>query len=126
MTTMTYEQILTEMRGRVGIITLNRPDQLNAMTATMHRELRGQMQAWNVDDAVGAIVITGAGRGFCSGADIGGFGQAVSGHKLSSVEARRPQGEGGAPLKSSKALLFGTNGGAGGEGSHPTLPFDVW
>ena len=50
MTTITYEQILTKTRGRVGIITLNRPDRLNAMTATMHRELRGQMQAWNGDD----------------------------------------------------------------------------
>ncbi len=77
---MTYEQILTETRGRVGIITLNRPDRLNAMTATMHQETRAQMRAWNVDDGVGAMVITGAGRGFCSGADIGGFEQAVSGN----------------------------------------------
>ena len=40
---MTYEQILTETRGRVGVITLNRPDRLNAMTATMHRELRARL-----------------------------------------------------------------------------------
>ena len=64
---MTYEQILTETRGRVGVITLNRPDRLNAMTATMHRDLRAQMREWNVDEGVGAMVITGAGRGFCSG-----------------------------------------------------------
>ena len=48
---MTYEQILTETRVRVGIITLNRPDSLNAMTGTMHRELRSQMRSWN-DDTV--------------------------------------------------------------------------
>ena len=65
---MGYEQILTELRGRVGIITLNQPDKFNAMSGTMQRELQEQIRAWNTDDSVGAVVITGAGRGFCSGA----------------------------------------------------------
>ncbi|MCH8185459.1 MAG: enoyl-CoA hydratase/isomerase family protein [Chloroflexi bacterium] len=122
---MTYEQILTETRGRVGVITLNRPDRLNAMTATMHRELRAQMREWNVDEGVGAMVITGAGRGFCSGADIGGFEQAVSGNNPSSVEARPPETEWDALVKACKPILCAINGVAVGEGITLTLPCDV-
>ena len=121
---MTYEPILTETRGRVGIITLNRPDRLNAMTATMHRELRAQMRGWNVDDGVGAMVITGAGRGFCSGADMSGFEQAVSGNP-SSVEARPFETEWDALVKASKPILCAINGVAVGEGITLTLPCDV-
>ena len=74
---MTAEQILTEVRGRVGIITLNRPDKLNAITGVMQSEIQAQVRAWNADDTIGAMVITGAGRAFSAGADVGGFESAV-------------------------------------------------
>ena len=67
---MSHEYIIAEQRGRVGIITFNRPDRLNAMIPEMGFEVRGQLEAWETDDSVGAIVLTGAGRAFCSGADI--------------------------------------------------------
>src|SRR5579884_3344248 len=73
--TMAYEQILTETRGRVGIIRLNRPEKLNAWTARMQDELCDQIERWNDDPGIGAIVLTGQGRAFCAGADLGGFGQ---------------------------------------------------
>ena len=121
---MPYEQILTERRERVGIITLNRPDRLNAMTGTMHRELRSQMRSWNDDDRVGAMVITGAGRGFCSGADIGGFERAVEGQP-SAGEARPPEPEWDELVKASKPIVCAINGVAVGEGVTLTLPCDV-
>ena len=59
---MSYEEILTEVQGRVGIITMNRPDKLNAMNARMDYEIRDQIADWNADESIGAIVWTGAGR----------------------------------------------------------------
>ena len=70
---MAHEQILTETRGRVGIITLNRPERLNAFTGVMQSEIQAQVRAWNADDGIGAMVLTGAGRAFSAGADVGGF-----------------------------------------------------
>ena len=61
---MAHEQILTEVRGRVGIITLNRPERLNAFTGVMQNEIQAQVREWNADDGIGAMVITGAGRAF--------------------------------------------------------------
>lgn len=67
---MAFEQILAEKRGRVALLTLNRPEKLNAWTPQMMAELRSAMQAAGEDPSVGAIVVTGAGRAFCAGADI--------------------------------------------------------
>jgi enoyl-CoA hydratase/carnithine racemase len=65
-----YSQILYERRGRVALITLNRPERLNAWTPLMGELFRQAVERCNRDAAIGAIVITGAGRGFCSGADL--------------------------------------------------------
>lgn len=66
------ETILVEDAGAVRTITLNRPDSLNALNATMRRELLAALKAAGRDAGVRAVVITGAGRGFCSGADLRG------------------------------------------------------
>lgn len=63
-------QILLEIRDRVGTITLNRPDKLNAFAGTMREELIDVLQQAAGDDDVRAIIITGAGRGFCAGGDV--------------------------------------------------------
>jgi enoyl-CoA hydratase/carnithine racemase len=63
-------QITVETRGAVALITLNRPDRLNAWTPTMGTELEQAIASANDDAALGAIVVTGAGKGFCAGADV--------------------------------------------------------
>jgi enoyl-CoA hydratase len=67
---MPYETILYETRGAIALVTLNRPQRLNAMNAAMLRELHLAMDAAEADAAVRAIVLGGAGAGFCSGFDL--------------------------------------------------------
>src|SRR5215831_14513281 len=68
--TMTYQQITYEVRDAVAWITLNRPERLNAWTPHMATEQADAIGRANADGAVGAIVMTGKGRGFCAGADM--------------------------------------------------------
>ncbi len=87
---MPTQETIYEVANRVATITLNRPDKLNAWTATMEKEVRASLEEAERDDKVGIIVLTGAGRGFCAGADMsllssvatqglpGGGGDAVS------------------------------------------------
>lgn len=70
MTVASPSEILYEVTDRVAVVTLNRPDQLNAWTHTMQRELAEALDRAAQDPDVGAIVLTGAGRGFCAGADM--------------------------------------------------------
>lgn len=71
-TTPDFETIRIETADGVATITLNRPDSLNALTATMRHELLAALKAAGKDDATRAVIITGEGRGFCSGADLRG------------------------------------------------------
>ncbi len=68
---MSYEFILTEAKGRVALITLNRPRQLNALSAKLMQELGAALAGFDADDGIGAIVITGSEKAFAAGADIG-------------------------------------------------------
>ncbi len=67
---MTYENILYEIQGKVAVITLNRPERLNALSGGLLRDLYQALKQADEDSQVGAILITGAGRGFSSGADL--------------------------------------------------------
>jgi enoyl-CoA hydratase/carnithine racemase len=73
---MAYEQIVYEVQDQIATVTLNRPDRLNAWTPVMEREVRVAMTQATADDAVRVIILTGAGRGFCAGADMSGLNQA--------------------------------------------------
>jgi len=67
---MTYENLTLTRDGHVAVVVLNRPDKLNALNGALSRELLGVMDELRADDAVRSVVIAGAGRGFCSGADL--------------------------------------------------------
>ncbi len=68
--TMTYETILTEQKGRVALITLNRPKALNAINRQLTEELLSALEAFDRDPGIGCIVLTGSGKAFAAGADI--------------------------------------------------------
>jgi len=121
---MAYEQILTERRGRVGIIRLNRPSKLNAWTGQMGEEITGQLSAWNDDPGVGAIVLTGEGRAFCAGADIGGFAERVK-QTAGTVVVRRSGNSITHLIRRSKPTIAAINGYAAGIGLTLILPCDV-
>jgi 2-(1,2-epoxy-1,2-dihydrophenyl)acetyl-CoA isomerase len=138
-----YTQILTEQRGRVGILTMNRPERLNAWTYHMGGEMMDAVTRWNEDPSVGAIVVTGMGRGFCAGADIGGFNRAIESREQASAdgapepsraeargeEAAAPAERRGNSLaefwRDSKPLIAAINGASVGVGLTLTLPMDI-
>jgi enoyl-CoA hydratase/carnithine racemase len=68
---MAYSEILLDVTDGVALVTLNRPERMNAYTPVMGRELHEAFGACDADDAVRAIIVTGAGRAFCAGADLG-------------------------------------------------------
>ena len=127
---MTYDTILTERRGEVLLLTLNRPEKLNAWTPHMAEELGDAMEGGNKDPDIGAMVMTGAGRGFCAGADMEDtFSVRIEG---GDPGANTAEGQGGMPAgldwvalcRSSKPLVAAINGAAVGIGVTMVLPFD--
>jgi len=122
-----YEQIFTEERGRVGIVTLNNPDKLNALGEPMDTEMREAIEAFNQDPAIGAIVLTGAGRGFCAGANIQGWDRGIQRAEESGdgmrVQERRENWV--SFVQRSKPIVCAINGVSIGAGLTITLPCDV-
>jgi enoyl-CoA hydratase/carnithine racemase len=96
---MAYETVLYDVADRICTITLNRPDKLNAWTRQMHLDLKDAMQTAGAAPDVRAIILTGAGRGFCAGADMGGLQaiQAGAGNSDRSTKAQ-PDLPGGSTL----------------------------
>jgi len=72
---MSYQNILVEQRGKVGLITLNRPKQLNALNDALIDELCDALQKFDADEGVGCMVLTGSEKAFAAGADIGSMAQ---------------------------------------------------
>src|SRR4026209_1280360 len=67
---MAYQQILYEVAEHIATLTLNRPDRLNAWTPVMERDVFDALQRADTDEQARVIILTGAGRGFCAGADM--------------------------------------------------------
>ncbi len=127
---MGYETITFEQRGAVALITLNRPGRLNAWTPRMASEQAAAIRAANSDDDIGAIVMTGAGRGFCAGADM----RDTFSKRLDGIDPGEDTEEsGGMPrdvdwvglARESKPLIAAVNGAAVGIGMTMILPFDA-
>lgn len=122
---MGYEQILYTVENGVLTITLNRPDRLNAFTDVMMSELIDAFDRADADDTVRAVIVTGAGRGFCAGADMVRGGDSFTGEK-----DRLADGDGGGRLtrrifRSLKPVIAAINGPAVGVGITMTLAMDI-
>ena len=125
---MDYEQIITEVADGVLTITLNRPERLNAWTAQMGQELRAALDQADADDDVRAIIFTGAGRGYCAGADLASGGDTFDARKREAVAGQRRDNGGELTLRifeSTKPVIGAINGPAVGVGATMTLPMDV-
>jgi enoyl-CoA hydratase/carnithine racemase len=128
-----WTELLYDVRDRVATITLNRPDKLNAYTKVMSAELREAFNKADNDDNVRAIVLTGAGRGFCAGADMARLSSAVEGKTDLKNDGDWPT-EGLAAnfaqrcsyiLAVKKPVIAGINGAVAGIGLVVTLYCDI-
>ena len=123
---MTFETILLNKSDDIAVITLNRPERLNAWTAQMHAELDAAITECNEDANVGAMVVTGAGRGFCAGADIrDNFKARMEGGPASEAPPTTLPGNWIDLVRSSKPLIGAVNGASVGVGATMILPMDV-
>jgi enoyl-CoA hydratase/carnithine racemase len=128
MTSMEFEQIRAAVEDGVLTITLNRPDRLNAWTVTMGRELIAAIDRADDDDDVRVVVVTGAGRGYCAGADLGGGGETFDWRQRESSDAVPRDGGGRFTLRvfeCTKPVIAAINGPAVGIGATMTLPMDI-
>ncbi len=123
---MNYEHILYETEDNILTITLNRPDKLNAFTGTMLSELLDALDRADADDDVKAIIFTGAGRGFCAGADLSAGGKTFN-HE---ADGRGLQPDGGGVLtlrifECLKPVISACNGPAVGVGATMQCAMDI-
>ena len=124
---MEFEQILCEVEDRIATVTLNRPDRLNAWTVIMMEELIKAFDMLDKDDEVRAIIVTGAGRAFCAGADLDPGGFADRQKELGTDKVPRDTA-GQFTLKvyeTRKPVIAAINGPAVGVGTTMTLPMDI-
>src|SRR5690349_1095852 len=124
-----YETIQYDVNDGIATITLNRPDALNAFTGQMMQEMIDACDQIDADDDVRCVVVTGAGRGFCAGADLSSGGSTfdAAGRGGSSTPADHRDGGGLLTLrifKLTKPIIAAVNGPAVGVGVTMTLPMD--
>jgi len=124
---MAYETLRTELDDGVLTVTLDRPDRLNAFNLQMMHDWLDLLDEIDADDAVRVVIVTGAGRGFCAGADLGSGGDSFD---ASASEAREEHRDGGGQVTlrlfdCKKPLIAAINGPAVGVGITMTLPMDV-
>ncbi|HET9691496.1 MAG TPA: enoyl-CoA hydratase-related protein [Acidimicrobiales bacterium] len=119
-----YEQVRYEVADGVALVTLNRPEKMNAWTAQLGAELGDAMAEADADDAVRAVVVTGAGRAFCAGADLssGGF-RGATGGAGGAGDAPRLRAMG--PIEVRKPVIAAINGHAVGVGITWPLQCDI-
>lgn len=126
---MSYQEIIFEKSEQIGIITLNRPERLNAYTWTMGNEMRDAILEVENDPDLRVAIVTGAGRGFCAGADLAGGGDTFDYSKQDESQRRERQVEPSSLLKwyfsLKKPVIVAYNGPAVGVGVTMTLPFDI-
>jgi enoyl-CoA hydratase/carnithine racemase len=129
----TFETLLYTVEDGVAVITLNRPDKLNAFNTQMMKDMIAAFDATDADDAVRGVIVTGAGRGFCAGADLSGGGDTFDYQRRTDRPAPAPGGvprDGGGLLTlrifdSLKPVIAAVNGPAVGVGVTMQLAMDI-
>jgi enoyl-CoA hydratase/carnithine racemase len=127
---MRYEAILYDVSDRVLTLTLNRPEKLNAFTERMCVELLDAFDRADADDEVRAVIVTGAGRGFCAGADLSAGGTTFDNTADGRADTLETHRDGGGLVslrifESKKPVIAAINGPAVGVGITMTLPMDI-
>ena len=127
---MAYEQILYSVEDRILTLTLNRVERLNAFTGVMCRELIDAFDRADADDSVRAVIVTGAGKAFCAGADLGGGSKTFDASARGARDSIEEHRDGGGLLTlriydGKKPVIAAINGAAVGIGITMTLPMDV-
>ena len=126
---MSYEQIRYEVSEGILTLTLHRPDKLNAFTATMAKEVIEAFDAADADDDVRVVVVTGAGRAFCAGADLSAGGDTFDPRVRGGTREEAPRDGGGRVAlriyQALKPVIGAINGPAVGVGVTMTLPMDL-
>jgi len=135
MTSPTFETLIYDVEDGIATITLNRPDKLNAFTARMMVELIAVFDLTDADDAVRVVIVTGAGRAFCAGADLSGGGSTFDRTNPQALEREEGKvgdvyrdGGGRVTLRifnSLKPVIAAVNGAAVGVGVTMQLPMDI-
>ena len=124
---MAYETLLTDLSDGILTVTLNRPERLNAFTERMLRDLLALFDEIDANDDVRVVIVTGAGRGFCAGADLGGGSGTFDHAERERAEEHRDGGGLGTLriYECRKPVIAAINGPAVGVGVTLTLPMDV-
>jgi enoyl-CoA hydratase/carnithine racemase len=125
-----FEQIRTDTDAGVLTITLDRPDRMNAFTETMRNELIAAFDIADADDEVRAVVVTGEGRAFCAGADLGKGGATFDWREREAADDWDVPRDGGGQVslriyECTKPVIAAINGAAVGVGITMTLPMDI-
>jgi enoyl-CoA hydratase/carnithine racemase len=124
---MDYENLLTDLDGGILTLTLNRPDRLNAFTPEMRDELIDAFDRIDDSDEIRVVIVTGAGRGYCAGADLGKGGGTFD-HRDEVAAAEHRDGGGLVSLRiydCRKPVIAAINGPAVGVGITMSLPMDI-
>lgn len=126
---MSYEQILYDVKDQVAVITLNRPEHLNAFTGQMMQEFLDALQKVEDNDDLRVSIVTGAGRGFCAGADLTGGGRTFDSSQREESNQTWQRDPGFSTVKFymglKKPVIVAINGPAVGVGVTMILPLDI-
>lgn len=125
---MTYEALIYEVADHVATVTINRPEKMNTWNATVAAELSDALQQANSDDAVRAVILTGAGRAFCAGADLERGGDTFAGREQGETREETDRGRNVRhvhPHEIDKPVIAAINGAAVGVGMTYPMMCDI-